>query len=445
MLFALLFFAVIHYRNQRRLRFATAIRDNDFLNEWLVEHKLSRAITIMQSDRIISPLAVGIFKPRIILPKSINMSDKQQLDYVLTHEYYHIKRYDALWKMVLLLALCVHWFNPVVWVMFVLASRDLELTCDEMVLRHFGSETKKDYAKILIGMIEQGSKFAPLYNGFSKNATQERIVSIMKSKKATLFAVITAVVLVSALTVGVLAASATNNDNTLTPKVSAALATPDRDVDSSLPDGYYESKDLLGAEDDNWEEAPIEVDSMQAVLVAVNQNDENRFTPEEWADILEKVETGEILFFDTLEEEVKYFHNPNNDVVMDNTNAAVFGTVSDSEISFPDRNVQIADDYTDSFDEQGDYVIDLAKGETLEVGKQYVGEGQRVTFNVTSRYDSDIVIGIKSLTTGQVYSEILKTGTGLIVIDVPVADEYSFYIENISLTGAKLTVSYIVN
>ena len=130
---------------------------------------------------------------------------------------------------------------------------------------------------------------------------------------------------------------------------------------------------------------------------------------------------------------------------MDNTNAAVFGTVSESEISFPDRNVQIADDYTDSFDEQGDYIIDLAKDATLEVGKQYVGEGQLVTFNVTSRYNNDIVIGIKSLTTGQVYSEILKTGTGLIVIDVPVADEYSFYIENISLTGAKLTVSYIVN
>jgi len=310
MIAALIFFAVIHYKNQRRLRFATAIRDNDFFNEWLAEHQLLRPISIMQSDRIISPLAVGVFKPRIILPKSMCMSNRQLLDYVLTHEYYHIRRFDAVWKMVLLLALCVHWFNPVVWVMFVLASRDLELTCDDMVLRRFGVGIKKDYAKILIGMIEQGGRFAPLYNGFSKNATQERIVSIMKNKKLTLASVILAVVLVSALTVGVLAASAANNNNILTPEV---LVTPDRDVDSSLPDGYYDTEVLSGAEDYSWEDGPIEANSMPGILAAVNRNDENRFTPEEWADILEKVENGEILFFETLEEEVAFFHGrPSN-------------------------------------------------------------------------------------------------------------------------------------
>jgi beta-lactamase regulating signal transducer with metallopeptidase domain len=198
---AFIFFAVIHYRNNRKLRFATAIRDNGFLNEWLAEHRHIRPIEIMQLDRIISPLAVGIFKPRIILPKMMDMSDKQLMNYVLTHEYYHIKRYDALWKILLAVALCVHWFNPLVWLMFVLASRDLELTCDEAVIRRFGAKTRKDYAYMLIGMVEQGSKFAPLYNGFSKNATHERIESIMKNKKLTLASVILAVALVSVLTV----------------------------------------------------------------------------------------------------------------------------------------------------------------------------------------------------------------------------------------------------
>ena len=152
MLAAFIFFAVTHYRVHRKLRFATAIRDNDYLNEWLLEHRHIRPIEIMQSDRIISSLAVGIFKPRIILSKTINMNDKQLLSYVLAHEYYHIRRLDALWKLILLFALCVHWFNPLVWLMFVLASRDLELTCDEAVIRRFGAKIKKDFAYMLINI-----------------------------------------------------------------------------------------------------------------------------------------------------------------------------------------------------------------------------------------------------------------------------------------------------
>jgi len=201
------------------LRFATLIRDNDFLNEWLSEHKLLRPLAIMQSDRIKTPIAVGIIKPRIILPKSMNMDDKQLLSYVLTHEYYHIKRCDALWKLLLVFAFCVHWFNPMVWVMFILVNRDLELTCDEMVIRHFGTEVRTAYAYSLIGMAEQQSKFTPLYNGFSKNAAKERIVSIMKIKKTSRVGVILACVLISVLTVGVLAVSATDSpsENTSLP------------------------------------------------------------------------------------------------------------------------------------------------------------------------------------------------------------------------------------
>ena len=96
------------------------------------------------------------------------------------HEYVHIQRWDALWKLLFALALCIHWFNPLVWLMFVLANRDLELTCDERVIRHFGAGTKQNYAHSLIRMAEQRSKFAPLYSGFSKHVAAERIESIMK-------------------------------------------------------------------------------------------------------------------------------------------------------------------------------------------------------------------------------------------------------------------------
>ena len=211
MIAAFIICAVIYYINYRGLRFAMTIRENDYLNEWLAEHRLLRSITIMQSDRILSPLAVGIIKPRIIIPKTMNMSDKQLLNYVLAHEYFHIKRYDAIWKMLLLLAICIHWYNPMAWVMFALASRDLELTCDEAVINRFGVKIKKAYAYMLIGMAVQGGEFAPLYNGFSKNAIEERIESIMKIKKTSLVGIIIAILLVVGATT-VLAKSSNSTD-----------------------------------------------------------------------------------------------------------------------------------------------------------------------------------------------------------------------------------------
>jgi len=213
MIAAFVFFTLIYFNNRRQLRFAARINDNDFLNEWLAEHRLSRPITIMQSDRITTPFAVRLLKPRIILPKTVNMDDKQLLNYVLTHEYYHIKRCDALWKLLFVFALCVHWFNPMVWVMFILLSRDLELTCDEMVIRRFGAETKTAYAYTLIGLAEQRNKLASLYNGFSRNASEERIESIMRNKKTSGTAVAAAVLLIiGVVTVFATSAKERNND-----------------------------------------------------------------------------------------------------------------------------------------------------------------------------------------------------------------------------------------
>ena len=204
MLVTIVSFAVIYFKSHRNLRFATLINDNDFLNEWQKSHRLIRPIAIMQSDRIKTPVAVGLIKPKIILPKCMNMNDTQLLDHVLLHEYCHIKRFDALWKILIVVALCVHWFNPLAWVMFILANRDLELTCDEMVLRHFGAETKTAYAYSIIGMAEQKSRFALLHNGFSKNAAVERIESIMKLKKSSFFSMVLAFVLVVTLSIGTL-------------------------------------------------------------------------------------------------------------------------------------------------------------------------------------------------------------------------------------------------
>jgi beta-lactamase regulating signal transducer with metallopeptidase domain len=245
MVAAFIIFAAMYFRNHRELRFSTNINSNDFLNEWLDEHRLLRPITIAQSDRTMTSLAVGLIKPRIILPRSMGMNDKRLLGYVLTHEYYHIKRCDALWKLLLTFALCVHWFNPMVWVMFILVNRDLELACDEMVIRRFGMETKTAYAYTLIGLAEQRSKFAPLYNGFSRNAAEERIVSIMKIKRHSALAIVIAVLLIAGATTAFAAATATTAEQEQGEKFD--LRTKERvDLETSADDSDPVTLDKSG-------------------------------------------------------------------------------------------------------------------------------------------------------------------------------------------------------
>lgn len=189
--------------------------ESDFVERWLREHPLRRRLSVRQSDRVSTPLTYGIIRPVILLPKNIDMSDEEMLRYVLTHELVHIRRFDAVSKLLLVAAVCVHWFNPLVWVMYVLANRDLEISCDEAVIRTLGGESKADYARALIRMEERRSGLSAFYNGFSKNATEERIVSIMKSKKTSVVAIFMAVALVLG-TSAVLATSAAEPPDDIT-------------------------------------------------------------------------------------------------------------------------------------------------------------------------------------------------------------------------------------
>ena len=190
-----LVFTAIAFRDHWELRTASPVTD-DFCAQWLMEHQLARRLVILQSDRIATPIAIGLFRPRILLPAQMKRDDTVLL-YVLTHEYYHIKRFDLLWKTLLVAALCLHWFNPMVWFMFLLVNRDLEISCDELVLRHFGAEARINYAYSLINMAEQRKSFHPLYNGFSKNAAEERITAIMKYKKTSILALSLTVLMVT--------------------------------------------------------------------------------------------------------------------------------------------------------------------------------------------------------------------------------------------------------
>jgi beta-lactamase regulating signal transducer with metallopeptidase domain len=196
--FLLVLFSLGLIKSYLQLRFAVPLSGNELIDEWQSSHKLQRPLRILQSDRINTPIAVGIVRPCIILPEIMNLSDKQAVGYVLTHEYYHIRRLDMLWKLLMLCAVCIHWFNPFAWGMLIFLNRDLEISCDELVLRHYGENAseRKAYAYSLIVMAETRGRLPLIISHFSRNAVEERIISIMKHRKASALATGVAVVVV---------------------------------------------------------------------------------------------------------------------------------------------------------------------------------------------------------------------------------------------------------
>ena len=257
------FFAAAYWRCCREFRMSLPV-ERDFARRWLETHPLRRPLDIRQSDRISSPLTFGVLRPVILLPKDTDWGDEAALAYVLEHEFVHIQRFDALSKLLLTAALCVHWFNPLVWAMYVLANRDLELSCDEAVVRRFGGDRRAAYARVLIRMEETRGGLTPLCSHFSQNAMEERINAIMKTKKTTDASLILAAVLVAG-TVTVFATTPQENGNgteqqpgpeTANAVESGAAAKPDQELlDAGLTyrenSWYYQGKAVAGMYDDN--------------------------------------------------------------------------------------------------------------------------------------------------------------------------------------------------
>lgn len=171
----------------------------EFLRRWREEHPTLRPVQVRTCGAVNAPVAYGLIRPVILLPENTNWTDEDQLTYILTHEYVHICRGDLLWKLLLTAALCLHWVNPLVWVMYFRANRDLELACDEAVVRTLGLDSRKGYAYALLSAAE--SVFSPLCLTYTtKNHMEERIRAIMKMKKKSVAAILAALTLTAGVT-----------------------------------------------------------------------------------------------------------------------------------------------------------------------------------------------------------------------------------------------------
>ena len=260
------FFAAAYWKCRKEFKASLPV-DNEYAKYWLREHRIHRTIEIRQSGRISAPLTYGVFRPVILMPKTTEWDDQDTLKYVLTHEYVHIRRFDAVTKLVLTVALCTHWFNPAVWIMYVLANRDIELSCDEAVIREFGERTKSAYAMALIRMEETRSGLTPLCNNFSKNAIEERIIAIMKIKKTSLVALIVAMALVVGVTTAFATSAKTNEETTSIP-TETPISTDSPQTPTGKPDnGTIENVTGIFDALNNLEYQPYTCDGLPEYLL----------------------------------------------------------------------------------------------------------------------------------------------------------------------------------
>lgn len=222
---------VVSYRRSVAV-FRTALPlTHPAINRWRQCYPVLRGVPIRRCDRIRSPLTYGLIRPVILLPKGVDC-DQEEVGYILLHEGTHIKHGDAWWKLFLAAALCVHWFNPLVWCMYVWANRDLERYCDESVVRRCGLEARSEYALTLLKWEERRSGLLPLCSNFGTPILKERVVFIMKLKKQSAAAIALALVLVTGTTV----AFATSPAPEMAGKASVSQETQNQTPDTVSPD-----------------------------------------------------------------------------------------------------------------------------------------------------------------------------------------------------------------
>ena len=299
-----LYFSISYLRSMRKFRMS--VPDNTpYIREWLNAHQIVRPIEVRSSDLISSPLTYGILHPVILLPKKLDRNDQAALLYVLTHEYVHIRRFDAITKILFAAVLCIHWFNPLVWGMYVLANRDTELSCDAWVIRMTGVKNRSSYALMLIKMEERRNGMSALWNHFGKNAISERIEAIMKFKKTSIWACILALALIAGATTAFAAARTDDNMELMGLGFSTAEVGDMEAVEignTTLVQRVGEEGNQADNRVTNIEDmAHMDVNgttqnaqSMDITLVSVSHDDESKFTPEEWAEILKQIEQGTV-------------------------------------------------------------------------------------------------------------------------------------------------------
>lgn len=176
-----LYSAVSYWRLRRKVCEAVILRDN-----------------IYQSENVCSPFVLGIIRPKIYLPYHM---DSREMGHVIAHEQTHICRRDHWWKPLGFLLLTTHWFNPLMWLSYILLCRDIELACDEKVIKKMSNEQRADYTQALVACSVDRRLIAACPLAFGEIGVKERVKSVMNYKKPAFWIVLASVIVCAVIAV----------------------------------------------------------------------------------------------------------------------------------------------------------------------------------------------------------------------------------------------------
>ena len=182
---------------------------------------------VYRTDYIDTPFVMGIFSPKIYLPSDIPMNERK---YIIAHERHHIRRCDHIIKLLAYCALCIHWFNPLVWAAFILAGKDMEMSCDEAVIRKMGSQIRADYSASLLRLATHKKIIAGMPLAFGEGDTKGRVMNMAKWKKPKLWVSLTCLLLCTAILVAcaVNPQTAGSSVDTNTTEITGKVTTSNR-------------------------------------------------------------------------------------------------------------------------------------------------------------------------------------------------------------------------
>lgn len=218
---------------------------------------------VYYNDRVDTPFILGVISPKIYLPSRTKESDKE---YILAHERTHLRRRDHLWKPIGFAILCLHWFNPLVWLAFYLFCKDIELACDERVVCDYSLDKRKEYSYALVNCSVQQKALSNLPLCFGEFGVKERVINVLSYKKPAFWVIMTCILAVAGIGIFFMTNPVSSNNT--------------KPIQNS-------EKESSAAEENDTYVFPADVPEEKAVVA---KNGKRKITSREFAEILSSSE-----------------------------------------------------------------------------------------------------------------------------------------------------------
>ena len=248
---------------------------------------------IYYSDKVDTPFILGVIFPKIYLPDGTGETDKE---YILAHEKAHIHRLDYVWKPIGFMILCLHWFNPLVWVAFRLFCKDIELACDERVVRDYSQEKRKAYSHTLVNFSVQQKALNYLPLGFGESGVKERVVNVLSYKKPAFWVIMICIIVIAGISVFLMTNPVSSRNNTETMQNSEEESSVSEESDTYI--------------------FPADVPEEKAVL---GKNGMSKITSRKFAEILSSSEFDDDIMKAVVSDDFEWNYDGYNQKIVDNT------------------------------------------------------------------------------------------------------------------------------